>query len=107
MPKATFIDCDGIATDVTVERGWTLMEGARAANLDGIVAECGGSCACATCHVLVDDEWLDKLAPASQSELDMLTCTAAPADRNSRLSCQIVMLENLDGIVLHLPETQI
>jgi 2Fe-2S ferredoxin len=106
MPTATFISTDGLRREVDIQIGWSVMEGARAANIEGIVAECGGACACATCHVKVDETWLDKLKPADGGETEMLTCTAEPAGSNSRLSCQIVMSEALDGIEFYLPETQ-
>jgi 2Fe-2S ferredoxin len=83
------------------------MEGARAGDVNEIVAECGGACACATCHVRVDDAWASRLPPADYSETEMLTCTAEPATENSRLSCQLRMATELDGIVLHLPATQL
>ena len=107
MPTVTFISSGGLRQVVQIQTGWSVMEGARAANIEGIVAECGGACACATCHVKVDEKWLDKLKPADGGELELLTCTAEPAGFNSRLSCQIVMNEALDGIEFHLPETQI
>ena len=107
MSTATFISTDGHRSTVPVQTGWTMMEGARAANVDGIVAECGGACACATCHVRVDEQWMDKLPPADSSEIEMLACTAESASDNSRLSCQIVMTETLDGIVFYLPASQV
>lgn len=106
MPIATFISTHGLRREVDIQIGWSVMEGARAANIEGIVAECGGACACATCHVRVDETWLDKLKPADGSETEMLACTAEPAGNSSRLSCQIVMSDALDGIEFYLPETQ-
>ena len=107
MPNAIFISSGGERKTVVIQTGWSMMEGARAANVDGIVAECGGACACATCHVKVDPAWLDKLPPVAGAEKEMLTCTAEPAGSNSRLSCQLIMREDLDGIEFHLPETQV
>jgi 2Fe-2S ferredoxin len=82
------------------------MEGAINNNVRGVIAECGGACSCATCHVYVDDAWIDKLAKADDMEDAMLD---AVVDRkpNSRLSCQIKMSDALDGIVVHLPEKQV
>jgi 2Fe-2S ferredoxin len=107
MPNATFISSNGERRTVAIQTGWSMMEGARAANIDGIVAECGGACACATCHVKVDAKWLEKLPPVDGAEQEMLTCTAEPAGSNSRLSCQIMMSDNLDGIEFYLPDTQV
>lgn len=107
MLTATFINIDGLVTQVEIEKGKTLMEGARDAGISAIVAECGGSCACATCHVLVDEAWLSKLDAIKELESEMLACTAVEAGERSRLSCQLIMTDALDGIVLHLPETQV
>jgi 2Fe-2S ferredoxin len=107
MPTAIFISENGHRNHADVPVGWSLMEGARAANVSGIVAECGGACACATCHVRVDEAWLPRLPPTDYSETEMLACTAEPASENSRLSCQLQMTPELDGIVLYLPATQL
>ncbi len=86
--------------------GWSLMQGATANGIDGILGECGGSCACATCHCYVDEDYLADLPAASVGELDMLENVAAERRPNSRLACQIKVSPALDGLVLHLPETQ-
>ena len=106
--KVTFVQTDGaVRTIEDALPGWTVMEVARANDIEGILADCGGGCACATCHVYVDPDWLSKVGtpvPGSQ-EASMLSFAAA-AEPNSRLSCQIPMREDLDGIVLRMPEGQ-
>lgn len=77
-----------------------------AAGLSGIEAECGGACACVTCHVLIDKAWSDRLPPATEMERDMLECTAQPATPLSRLSCQIRVAPDLDGLSLQIAATQ-
>ncbi|HEX5784289.1 MAG TPA: 2Fe-2S iron-sulfur cluster-binding protein [Burkholderiaceae bacterium] len=86
--------------------GWNLMQGATANGVDGILGECGGSCACATCHCYVADDFLAKVLPASEAELAMLDNVAAERRPNSRLACQIKASPALEGLVVHLPETQ-
>jgi ferredoxin, 2Fe-2S len=105
MPKVTYIEFDGTEHIVDVDKGLSIMEGAVQKNIPGIDADCGGSCACATCHVYVDDDWLDKLHEQSEAEKDMLDF-AFETKTSSRLSCQIFLDENLDGIVVSLPEKQ-
>jgi ferredoxin, 2Fe-2S len=106
MPKINFVEPDGSVTEVEVPVGWSVMEGAVQNGIEGIAAECGGGCACATCHVFVDDAWLGKLAERSDMEVDMLECTAEESTPNSRLSCQIKVTEEHDGLVVRLPESQ-
>ena len=106
MALVKYVDAQGQATEVDVTNGDTVMEGATANGIEGIVAECGGGCACATCHVFVDEAWLDKLEECSDIESDMLECTSEERRPNSRLSCQLKMADNIDGIVIHLPESQ-
>jgi 2Fe-2S ferredoxin len=106
MPKVTYIEHDGTRRVVEVPSGMTVMEGAINNDVPGIVAECGGACSCATCHVYVDPEWIDKLPPADPQEEGMLEC-AYDRRENSRLSCQIEMSEKLDGLVVETPEIQI
>lgn len=106
MPKVTYIDHEGLATEVELNEGWTLMQGATANGVEGIEGECGGSCACATCHVYVDDAYWDKLPPAEEMEIEMLECVESERKSTSRLSCQLRMSPELDGIVLHLPQAQ-
>jgi len=107
MPKVTYRHHDGSEETVEVRAGTSLMLGALTNGVDGIEAECGGSCMCATCHVYVDEAWLDKLSKVQILEDEMLDDTAAERKPNSRLSCQIEMSDSLDGIVVELPETQI
>ena len=105
MPKVTYIEFDGTEHIVDVDKGLSIMEGAVQKKIPGIDADCGGSCACATCHVYVDDDWLDRLPEQSEAEKDMLDF-AFETKTSSRLSCQIFLDENLDGIVVSLPEKQ-
>ena len=107
MPKVTYRNQDGSEQTVDVKVGTSVMLGALTAGIDGIEAECGGSCMCATCHVFVDEAWLDKLPKVQVMEDEMLDDTASERQPNSRLSCQIEMSNDLDGLVVELPETQI
>jgi 2Fe-2S ferredoxin len=105
MPKITYIESSGNETEIDLPVGWTLMQGATTNGIDGIEAECGGSCACATCHCYV--ETLSERLPApSENELNMLANVAAERRPNSRLSCQIKASADLDGMVVRLPATQ-
>ena len=83
------------------------MEGAIQNDIEGILAECGGGCACATCHVYVDKEFLDKIAPISDVEADMLECVASERKENSRLSCQIKVAQHVDGLTIEIPDVQL
>jgi 2Fe-2S ferredoxin len=105
MPKITFIEHDGTVHPVEAERGETVMEAAMRGSVPGIVAECGGSCTCATCHVYVDGAWLAKTGERSLEEDEQLD-NAYDVRANSRLSCQIKMSEQLDGIVVRTPSYQ-
>ncbi len=105
MPLVTYISHDGTTTEIEVPVGNSVMQGAVDNMLDGIIAECGGSCSCATCHCYIDEAWLGKVPPASEMEKDMLQCVLEPQD-NSRLSCQINVTDELDGLVIRLPESQ-
>jgi len=105
MPKATFIEHNGTRHEVTAAPGLSLMRAAIDNKVPGIDADCGGQCACATCHVYVDPAWEAKLAPPSEMEADMLSF-AATTRPNSRLSCQIPLTDALDGIVVTMPEGQ-
>ena len=105
MPKIKFIDPNGKEHDVEVPTGWSVMEGAVKNLIPGIDADCGGACACATCHVYVDAPWLAKLAPKSEMEETMLDF-APDVRANSRLSCQIPVTEELDGMVVRTPKAQ-
>ena len=107
MPQVTYVSYDGAATTVDVPAGENVMHGALYNGVDGIVGECGGGLACATCHCYVDAAWTDRAGgPSSQDESDMLESTAAEVRPESRLSCQIVVTDVLDGLIVHLPEKQ-
>ena len=105
MPKLTYIDVGGTSRPVESPVGWTVMEAAVKNNVPGIEAECGGACACATCHVYVDEAWMDKVGAAQPMEADMLDF-ASDLKPNSRLSCQIRVTPELDGLVVRTPERQ-
>jgi 2Fe-2S ferredoxin len=105
MAKITYIEHDGREHSVDVKNGLSVMEGAIRNNVPGIDADCGGACACATCHVYVDPAWTDKVGPASAMEESMLDF-AEGVEANSRLSCQIKVAEALDGLIVRLPESQ-
>ena len=105
MPKIKFIDAAGKEREVEVAVGLSVMEGAVKHLVPGIDADCGGACACATCHVYVDPAWVDKLPPKQEMEISMLDF-AQDVRPNSRLSCQIAVTPELDGLVLRTPKTQ-
>jgi 2Fe-2S ferredoxin len=106
MPNITFINAQGEAQTLDAPEGKSLMQVAMAGSLQGIVAECGGSAMCATCHVYVDTAWVDKMPPPNSNELELLECTASERKAHSRLSCQIRVTAELDGLVVTLPPTQ-
>lgn len=106
MPVVTYIQDDGSQREIQVENGSSLMQGALDNLLDGMVGACGGNCSCATCHCYVDPAWLDKIAPPSEIEKELLACILNPRE-NSRLSCQIRLTDELDGLVATLPKSQI
>ena len=105
MAKITFIEHNGTEYTVEAEPGMTVMEAAIKNDVPGIEAECGGACACATCHVYVDDAWRDKTGSPEEMEEDMLDF-AFEVRQSSRLSCQIRVEETLDGLVVRVPEKQ-
>lgn len=105
MPKITFIEHDGTVHDVDAEPGETVMEAAMRGAVSGIVAECGGSCTCATCHIYVDETWLAKTGERSLEEDEQLD-NAYDVRANSRLSCQIKMSQELDGLLVRTPSYQ-
>jgi 2Fe-2S ferredoxin len=107
MVNVTYIAADGTETIVEVEVGSNVMQAALDNDVDGIVGECGGSMMCATCHCYVDDAWTDKTGDRQKGEDDMLECAADDVKRTSRLSCQIKLTEDLDGLVVHLPQDQV
>ncbi len=106
MVKVTYIQPDGSEKTVEGKPGDSVMQIAVAAGVPGIVAECGGSMACATCHVYVDDAWTGHTGTRSESEEDMLDCAMAEMTDASRLSCQLKLTEAMDGLVVHIPEEQ-
>jgi 2Fe-2S ferredoxin len=106
MPKITFIQPDGSQDTFDVATGTTLMHAAMSNGVNGIVAECGGSAMCATCHVYVDPAWADSLPPINAVEEEMLGSVADERKENSRLSCQLPATPALDGLVVRLPRTQ-
>jgi len=106
MANITYIESNGQSTTLQLNEGWSLMQGATANGIDGIIGECGGSCACATCHCYVDEARLGELPAPSEGELAMLENVAAERRPNSRLACQIKATAALEGLVVHLPETQ-
>jgi len=105
MPKVTFIDAAGTSRDVEAKTGTSIMEAAVQNMIPGIDADCGGACACATCHVYVDADWLGKLKDKDDMEDSMLDFAEDVQD-NSRLSCQILLNDDLDGITVTTPESQ-
>ena len=107
MGTINFVNSAGNTTTLEVEDGTSVMQAAMNAGLDGIVAECGGAMMCATCHVYVRDPWLAKLSDIDATEEAMLTMTSSERKPSSRLSCQIFMSPELDGITVDLPESQI
>ena len=105
MPKITYISHDGKKNTVEVDIGLSIMEGAIQNNIEGIDADCGGSMACATCHVYVEEKWLDKIPKAEEAEVDMIDMAFDPK-KNSRLSCQLIISNELDGLKVTTPEKQ-
>ena len=105
MPKITYKDHQGTSKTIEVENGLSVMEGAIQKEIPGIDADCGGSMACATCHVYVYDKWFDKIPKAEDAEIDMIDMAFEPK-KNSRLSCQIIVNEELDGLEVTTPEKQ-
>jgi len=106
MPKITYIEHGGKSHTIEVSNGLSVMEGAVQKNIPGIDADCGGSMACATCHVYVKEEWFNKLPKKEDGEEDMLDMAFEPK-KNSRLSCQLMVSDQLDGLVVDLPEKQV
>ena len=105
MPKITYIEHNGKSHTLEVANGLTVMEGAIQNNIPGIDADCGGSCACATCHVYVDEKWFNKLPNKESAEEDMLDMAFEPKS-SSRLSCQLTVSDELDGLVVNMPSKQ-
>lgn len=105
--KITYIAADDTVTEVQAREGDSVMQAAVANDVDGIIGECGGSMMCATCHCYVDDAWAEKTGPQNDGESGLLDCAASEVKPTSRLSCQIRMRAELDGLVVHLPEAQL
>ena len=105
MAKITYIEHSGKSHTIEVQNGLTVMEGAIQNNIPGIDADCGGSMACATCHVYVKEEWFDKLPKKEDGEEDMIDMAYEP-NKFSRLSCQLIVSNELEGLVVNLPEKQ-
>jgi ferredoxin, 2Fe-2S len=105
MPKITYIENSGNTKTIEVSNGLSVMEGAVQNDIPGIDADCGGGMACATCHVYVKDEWLNKLPNKEDGEEDMLDMAFEPK-KNSRLSCQLIVTDDLDGLVVNIPTKQ-
>ena len=105
MPKITYKDFKENSKTIDVENGLSIMEGAIQNDIPGIDADCGGAMACATCHVYVEEEWFDKIPKAEDAEVDMIDMAHEPK-KNSRLSCQIIVTEKLEGLVIKTPEKQ-
>ncbi|MBT5031283.1 MAG: 2Fe-2S iron-sulfur cluster binding domain-containing protein [Proteobacteria bacterium] len=105
MALIKYIQHDGTEHEADVAEGSSVMQGAVDNGIDGILAECGGACSCATCHVYVDEAWKGKIPDADDMEKAMVECVLEPKD-SSRLSCQITVTAELDGLVVQLPESQ-
>jgi ferredoxin, 2Fe-2S len=106
MTLITYVEPSGSQVEINVEDGWNLMHAAVTNGVDGIVAECGGACVCATCHVYVEPERLAELPPPGEDELELLEDVKAERKPNSRLSCQIKASQSLSGLVVTIPECQ-
>ena len=105
MPKIIYKDQDGGSKTIEVENGLSVMEGAIQNDIPGIDADCGGAMACATCHVYVEEKWLDKLPKTEEAEVDMIDMAHEPK-KNSRLSCQLIITDELEGLIVTTPEKQ-
>ncbi|MCG7494328.1 2Fe-2S iron-sulfur cluster-binding protein [Thalassobius sp. Cn5-15] len=107
MAKITYVEHNGTEHTVEVAAGLTVMEGARDNNIPGIEGDCGGACACSTCHVYVDPAWVEKIPAKDDMEEDMLDFAFEPNPATSRLTCQIKVTDAMDGLVVKMPEKQI
>jgi len=105
MPKITFVDFSGVSREVEASVGDSVMETAIAQDVPGIDADCGGACACATCHVYVSEDWIDQVGKAEDLEAEMLSI-AEDVLVTSRLSCQIEVTEEMDGLIVSTPKSQ-
>ena len=105
MLSITFIEHDGTEHKVETDSGATVMQAALDNGIHGVAADCGGACSCGTCHCYIDETWEEKAGPASEVEQQILEFAMDPKS-NSRLSCQVIVEDHLDGLVVHLPESQ-
>jgi ferredoxin, 2Fe-2S len=105
MAEITYVEFDGVERRLDLKTGVNLMQAAVANSVRGIDGDCGGACACATCHVHVDPKWLDRLGPRNRAEAEMLEFAEGVQD-DSRLACQIVVQDDLDGLIVRLPQAQ-
>lgn len=105
MPTVMFITSDGDTVEVNAESGTSVMQAAVDNGIDAILADCGGCCSCATCHCFVDNDWIEKTGEKSDIETNLLGMVSGLRN-NSRLSCQIMVTDKMDGLVIHLPESQ-
>lgn len=105
MALVKFFTHDGNEYEANVNAGDSVMTAAVDNGVDAIIAECGGACSCATCHCYIDEAWVDKVPAPESIESEMLDCVIEPKE-NSRLACQVIMTDDLDGLVVHLPENQ-
>jgi 2Fe-2S ferredoxin len=106
MPIVTYVSSSGVSQQVDVPSGMSVMQAALNHRVEGILGECGGNCMCATCHVYIDASFLSRIPPAKDNEKFMLSIAAEGPESSSRLSCQIKMTEELDGIIIRLPGKQ-
>ena len=106
MPTVKYIQFDGVVQAVDAAVGVSVMQAALTNGVPSILAECGGAASCATCHVYVDDAWVERCGPPGDDENEMLECTASQRRPNSRLCCQIELSDELHGLIVHTPETQ-
>jgi 2Fe-2S ferredoxin len=105
MPKIKYIEHNGKEHDIDVPIGWSVMEGAVKNRVPGIDADCGGGCACATCHIYVDEAWVNRIGEKEYMERAMLDFAQGP-QKNSRLSCQVKVTAEMDGLIVRMPRTQ-
>ena len=105
MALVFYVSHDGEQFEADVPAGSTVMDGALNNGIDGILAECGGAMSCATCHVYIDEAWTSKVEAPTAMEIDMLEVVSNPKE-NSRLSCQVTVTEAMEGLKVHLPESQ-
>jgi 2Fe-2S ferredoxin len=103
----TFVQPDGSRRTIQAQSGYSVMEAARRNDIHGIRAECGGECACSTCHCYVDSAWVNRVPAPKEDEAGLIEFAWQPREGSSRLTCQLLVTDSLDGLVLHLPERQL